>query len=101
MNGDSDKPIRDYNVRDLIVIFIYAITFAFAFFLMFLGVLHIFEVNDFFGNEAYSYVKDWCKPKGFFGWGYDCDNIGYAKSMGYNPPNQFPTLDFNYSLNYS
>lgn len=78
--------IRDYTGRDWIVIFIYAVTFTFCFFLMFLGILRIFEINDYFGNEQYLLVKEYCEPEGFFGWGYSCNNSQYAKDMGHIIP---------------
>jgi len=82
--------------KDFIVIGIYAVTISFVFFLMFLGVMRIFEVNDFFGAEQYSYVKHYCEPKGFFGWGYDCDIIQYNKDIGNIPYDyqEFPRINF-------
>jgi len=84
---------------------IYIVVITFCFFLMFLGVLRTFEVNDYFndklGAEQYSYIKTYCSPRGFFGWGYDCDLEQYQKDMGYNPPQRFPDVDWNYSFNIS
>ena len=97
MNEDFTIRLKKYTGKDLLVILIYAIVFTFVFFLMFLGILRIFEVNDYFGAEQYQYVKTYCEPSGFFGWGYDCDTIQYNKDIG-NIPNdyqEFPTFDFN------
>ena len=92
---------RNYDAKDFVVMTIYAVVFTFAFFLMFLGVLRIFEVNDYFGAEQYQYVKMYCEPSGFFGWGYDCDIIQYNKDLGNIPQDyqEFPTFDFNWSMN--
>jgi len=70
---------------------------------MFLGVLRIFEVNDYFGSEQYILVQRYCEPRGFFGWGYDCDEIQYNKDQGnipldYRDPHIF---DVNWSFNLS
>jgi len=67
---------------------------------MWLGILRIFEVNDYFGIEQYKIVKDYCEPKGFFGWGYDCDVIAYNKAIGNIPQDyqEFPVVDWNYTF---
>ena len=74
---------------------IYVITFLICFFLMFLGILRIFEVNDYFGNEQYDLVKIYCEPKGFFGWGYECDNAQYSEDIGYQ---QFQYLNISFNI---
>jgi len=73
------------------------VTITFGFFLMFLGILHIFEVNDYFWkSDDYQIIKQYCEPKGFFGWGLDCDmdkwnedNINYINNFN---------ITFNVSL---
>jgi hypothetical protein len=77
--------LRKYTARESLVILVLAVTISFAFFMMFLGVLRTFEVNEYFGSSEYDYVKRYCVPKGFFGWGYDCDIIRYNKDLGLIP----------------
>ena len=90
--------MRNYTGKDWLVMTIYAVTFTFCFFLMFLGVLRIFEVNDYFGAEQYQYVKTYCEPKGFFGWGYECNLLQYNKDIGNIPTDyEFPTFSLNIS----
>jgi len=92
--------MKEYTTRQFIVIGIYAAVISFVFFLMFLGVLRIFEVNDYFGAEQYSYVKSYCVPKGFFGWGYECDLIQYNIDIGNLPQDyqETPTFNYNWSI---
>jgi len=93
---------RNYTGKDFIVIGIYTVTFSVCFFLMFLGVLRIFEVNDYFGAEQYQLVKQYCEPRGFFGWGYDCDHLQWNKDVGNVPMDyQEPTFELNWSPNIS
>jgi len=96
MDGFKIKP-RNYKGKDFIVMGIYIVTFSFCFFLMFLGIIRIFEVNDYFGNEKYELVKQYCEPAGFFGWGYECDDLQWNKDVGnipydwVEPMNRFET----------
>lgn len=94
----SEKTIK-FKWKFMLVQSIYIIVITFAFFLMFLGVLRTFEIND----PSYESVQLWCEPRGFFGWGYDCDNNAYLIAVGYLPNDyeQFPEYDFNYSFNIS
>ena len=97
--------LNDYTPKDFVVLMIYVVVFTACFFLMFLGVLRVFEVNDYFGSEQYKIVKVYCEPRGFFGWGYDCDVIRYNKDQGnipqdYRDPNDF-VVDFPFNLSQS
>jgi hypothetical protein len=78
---------------------IYIVVICFVFFLMFLGILRTFEINDYFGIEQYKYVKLYCEPKGFFGWGYDCDVIQYNKDIGNVPQdyNEYPIYNITFN----
>jgi len=82
---------------------IYILVIVFCFFLMFLGVLRIFEVNDYFGLEQFKIVENYCEPKGFFGWGYDCDVIQYNKDVGNIPQDyqEFPNIEIDWNYTYS
>jgi len=86
--------MKERSMRETIVILIYAVTISACFFLMFLGVLRIFEVNEYFGAEQYKYVESYCEPAGFFGWGYTCDIIAYNKDLG-NLPDDYGDPIFN------
>ena len=76
---------------------------VFCFFLMFQGVLRIFEVNDYFGAEQFKLVKNYCEPRGFFGWGYDCDVIQYNKDVGNIPQDyqEFPNIEIQWNYTNS
>ena len=85
--------------RKIIVQGIYIVVITFCFFLMFLGILRTFELH----YKEMDTIKQYCEPKGFFGWGYDCDVIAYNKAIGnlpqdYVPPGEFV---FNWSLDTS
>lgn len=77
------------------IVFIVVITFAF--FLMFLGILRTFELND----PAFAVILPFCEPKGFFGWGYNCDNEAYQRSLGYAIPDRTPHINWTYNFSNS
>ena len=81
----------------------YVVIFTFCFFLMFLGILRIFEVNEYFGIPQYDYVEQYCEPRGFFGWGYDCDTIQYNIDIGIYPIDyrKIPLTNFTIAYNKS
>jgi hypothetical protein len=55
---------------------------------MFLGILRTFELH----YKEIDTIKQYCEPRGFFGWGYDCDVVGYNIALG-NLPYDYQTQD--------
>jgi len=83
-------------MRKFIAATLLIVTITFGFFLMFLGILHIFEVNDYFWkSDDYQIIKQYCEPKGFFGWGLDCDMERWIED---NPTNYINDLNITFNI---
>jgi len=84
------------NNKELVVQGIYVVVIVFCFFLMFLGILRTFELH----YKDMDVINEYCSPRGFFGWGYNCDIIAYNIAMG-NLPQDYQTQEEMIISNYA